>query len=225
MAHSRRLKTLVLAALSGFVAPAAASAQASVYVSGSVFADVREFGDVGVEGLFGSGSLGSLDATGVGGSFRVGTWLHPRWTLELGLDLATTTTVDYEDDVVIAIFPPPPPITYKTSSDFTTVTAMVGFHQPVSNRVQLGYLVGFAFVRRTSTIESSLLDPRILAALDLQAPAISQSTNSGAAALGLEATFAVTPLLAIVPELRVLVPTNPSSTFLIRPAAGVRWSF
>jgi hypothetical protein len=99
---------------------------------------------------------------------------------------------------------------------------MIGFHQPVSGRVQLGYRAGFAFVRATDTVDVSSADPRILA---LYAPAISQTTNSGAVALGVEGAFALTPRLAIVPELRAMVVSTPSNLFLIRPAAGIRWAF
>lgn len=238
MTHRMGPKTFALVVLCGLVGTVSASAQSRVYAGGAIVADIREVGDVNQEGSF-VGDFSSRDATGVGGSFRVGTWLHPRWTLELGLDIATRTTTERESDFIIAIFPPPPPLNFKASSDFTTVTAMVGFHQPISARVQLGYRAGFAFVRSTSTLEVGIPGfPRILAqpagvlsttnsssSLDLQAPAVSQTTNSGAAALGMEAAIALTPRLSIVPELRALVVNAPSNVFLIRPAAGVRWSF
>lgn len=249
------VKTFALAMSCGILSTSYASAQppaSSVYVAGALFGDIREFGDVNQEGSFGLGDLGSRDAAGIGGSFRVGTWLHPRWTLELGLDIATRTTIERESDVVIAIYPPPPPISFKASSDFTTVSTMVGFHQPVSGRIQMGYLGGFAFVRSTSTLDMRVPGfPRVLAAtgtlyaipnasnvaslafsgssssgnLDLQAPAISQTTNSGALILGVEAAISLTQRLAIVPELRALVITRPSDAFLIRPAVGARWNF
>ena len=82
----------------------AAQPQASrVYAAGALFADIREVGNVHQGGAFGLGDLGSRDSTGVGGSFRMGTWLHPRWTLELALDIATRTTIERESDVIIAI--------------------------------------------------------------------------------------------------------------------------
>jgi hypothetical protein len=77
-------------------------------------------------------------------------------------------------------------------------------------------------VRATDTVDASGADPRILA---VYAPAISNTTNAGAVALGVEAAIALTPRLAIVPELRAMVVNNPSNVFLIRPAAGVRWTF
>jgi hypothetical protein len=248
-----RLLALAIAVIVLFPSSLSAQPQTSrVYAAGVLFGDVREFGDVNQGGAFGFGDLGSSDATSIGGSFRAGTWLHPRWTLELGLDIATRTTTERESDVIIAIFPPPPLLNFKASSDFTTVTTMVGFHQPVSGRIQLGYRAGFAFVRSTSTLDVRVPGfPRILAQagtlygiapdgtlilsnsansssvsnVDLQAPAVSQTTNSGAVALGIEAAIALTPHLAVVPELRAMVVTSPSDVFLIRPAVGVRWNF
>jgi hypothetical protein len=38
----------------------------------------------------------SLDAPGAGGGIPVGTWLHPRWTLDLGADAGSTTTLGFD---------------------------------------------------------------------------------------------------------------------------------
>src|SRR4026208_1551999 len=77
----------------------AASAQPAGYVAGSVFADLREFGSTSTVPYY--GDQFSLDATGIGGGIRVGTFLHPRWSLELSAEVASRTTTDLDDAVGI----------------------------------------------------------------------------------------------------------------------------
>src|SRR5689334_11445178 len=125
-----------------------ASAQEGVYVQGTVFADVRQFGTAGT--IQSISDDFSLDATGIGGSARVGTWLDRRWTLEAGFDIANRTTVEFENPYILAIFPPGSrPRDLSTSTSFTSVTTMVGFHQRANRRWRFGYRAGFSFVRAT----------------------------------------------------------------------------
>src|SRR6185503_467049 len=108
--------------------PNNASAQEGVYVQGTVFADVRQFGTAGT--IQSISDDFSLDATGIGGSVRVGTWLDRRWTLEAGFDMGNRTTLEFENPYILAIFPPGTrPRDLSTSTSFTSVTTMVGFHQ------------------------------------------------------------------------------------------------
>lgn len=70
------------------------AAQDTGYIAGAGFADIRLFG--GTESrspLFNEDA--SRDATGAGGSIRVGTWVHPRWTLEVGADVSSKTSTTY----------------------------------------------------------------------------------------------------------------------------------
>ncbi len=117
----------LLSALLVLVTATSASAQSGVYVSGAAFADVREFGSYDSSG---TGSLfRSTDnsATGAGGSLRVGTWLHPRWTLELG-SMPPYTSVETTDDIIIQIFPPPPAGQFdlEATTKFTSASVVVG---------------------------------------------------------------------------------------------------
>src|SRR5687768_8599062 len=144
---------MLLGALLVLVTATSASAQSGVYVSGAAFADVREFGSYDSTG---TGSLfRSTDesATSAGGSLRVGTWLHPRWTLELGIDAASTTSVVTTDDIIIQIFPPPPSGQFdlEATTKFTSASVVIGYHPPAMKRVRLGYLAGFSFVRARHT--------------------------------------------------------------------------
>jgi hypothetical protein len=211
-----------------------ASAQTGTYISGAGFADVRLFdGTSSSTPLLGEDI--SRDGTAAGGSFRVGTWVHPRWTLEVGADIASETSSSFEGPV-IAIFPPVPRLELRSSTSFVSVTTMMGFHSPAGRRVRMGYLAGFSFVRATYKTElpSDLLPfltfedllgsitsfPR--SSLTLPSGAFSNKRNSGALTLGVEAAIDLTPKFAVVPELRA---STLSGVFLIRPGVGARWNF
>lgn len=231
---------------------AAASAQDAGYVSGTAFADIRQFGgQTNRTTIFGDEA--SQDATGVGGSLRIGTWVHPRWTLEVGADV-TSRTRQTVTGPVIAIFPPVPPLELKTSTRFMGVTTMVGFHSPAGRRVRFGYLAGFSFMRTTYTTEISgiglpaflfeqlglpygsvtasigpITSPARSSSLTLPASAIKSTRNSGALTLGFEAAINVTQKFAVVPEIRASTFSTSAAgsdgVFLIRPGVGVRWGF
>src|SRR5215216_568938 len=135
---------VILGFISLLLCAATASAQTAGYVGGSVFADIREFGSTGAVPYY--GDQFSLDSTGLGGGLRIGTFLHPRWSLELAAEASSKTTVDLDDAVRILIFPPPI-LDFRASARFVTVTTTVGFHPPATGRVKLGYRAGFTFVR------------------------------------------------------------------------------
>ena len=226
-----------------------ASAQESVYIAGTGFADGRLFsGTSGRTTLFTEDF--SRDATGAGGSIRVGTWVHPRWTLEVGADVSSKTSSTFRGPV-IAIFPPPPALELTSSTSFVSVSTMVGFHSPAGRRVRLGYLAGFSFVRTTYKAElpSFVLPTFNLADLGvffdtpngtrgpitsfarypfnsslaaLPSGALTDKRNSGALTLGFEAAIDVTSRFAVVPEVRA---STLSGVFLVRPGVGARWRF
>jgi hypothetical protein len=220
------------------IGSATASAQTVGYVAATAFADIRQFGSTSSRAVI-PGDDFSMDATGLGGSVRVGTWLHPRWTLEVGADVGSKTTVDFENPIIIQIFPPPTPLNLKSSSRFVTVSTMVGFHPPAVGRLRLGYLAGFSFVRATYktdfpglAIPASIVDG-VFASLPIVPPRFNRATltqkhNTGALALGFEAAIDLSTKIAVVPELRALTFSTPGAgpgVFLIRPGVGVRWKF
>ena len=224
-----------------------ASAQNAGYVGGLVFADIREFGSSSAVPYY--GNQFSLDATGVGGGLRVGTVLHPRWTLELSAEAASKTMVDLDDGVRILIYPPLPPFNFRASARFVTVTTSLGFHQPAMGRVRLGYRAGFSFVRGSyksdypgypipadifrgaataDFVISGITVSSISTLPQFSTRTITQEHNAGALALGFESAIDVTQRVAVVPEVRALVfsaPYNGPGVFLIRPGIGVRWKF
>ncbi len=215
-----------------------ASAQEGIYVQGSAFADIREFGSSSgasrdLDDAF------SLDATGVGGSIRVGTWLHRRWTIEAGLDLSTRTTNEFRDPYILALFPPrTAPLDLKASTSFASVTTMLGFHQRAGDGIRLGYRAGFSFMRATyqtdfptfATATATLgREPFVILEtlpIRFDSTRLTRTENNGALALGFEAAIEITDNLAVVPELRALAfSTAGQGTFLIRPGVGARWTF
>src|SRR5688572_22501321 len=200
-----RSSLVMFVALCLLACAGSASAQSVGYVAGSAFADIRQFGSTSTRTELPVEDV-SRNATGVGGSIRAGTWLHPRWTIEVGADLSSKTSTTVRGPV-IAIFPPVPPLEFTSSTSFASVTTMVGFHSPEGRRVRLGYLAGFSFVRVTYTTEfpslplGTIFDdddfslsffefrpasiPR--ASLLLPPTTVVTTRNSGALALGIEA--------------------------------------
>ena len=226
----------------------AGSAQSRVYVGGTAIADIRRFDsiqyDPRVLASFFSGM--SLDGTTAGGGARVGTFLHPLWSLELAVDAGSMST---------NVFPNPvqslptrsstlrlPQISNGTS--FLTVSTVLGFHPGKMGRVRLGYLGGLTLVRGTyeSTIPefgiptdvsglatnfgaSFTVFPPLPSPL-IESRSLRRINNSVGGILGLEAAVDLSQHLAVVPGIRAIVFANSGrSVFLIRPEAGVRWSF
>lgn len=236
--HPAALRTRVAIGLVCLlVCASTAGAQTSGYISGAAFADIRQFGSTSSQSpLFGEDY--SRDAVGVGGGVRVGTWVHPRWTLEVGAEVATKTTATFNGPV-IAIFPPPPAFNLRSSTSFVNVSAMVGFHSPTGRRVRLGYLAGFSFIRASHTTDlpgfpfpTFEFDQGLLGSLrtffDQRSTTLSEKRNSGAFTLGFEAAIDMTSRLAVVPEVRASTFSTSASgpsTFLIRPGVSVRWKF
>ena len=226
------------------------AAAQSTYIGATGFADVRQFGSTKNVPFYQDDF--SLDKTGGGGGLRIGTFVHPRWSIELSADVGTKATAEFEDPVQILIFPPPPPRVMKSSTSFTTVSTLIGFHPPNVGRVRLGYLAGFSFVRGTYKTDfpsyilpaggftwSSVLTGTLgrelssLGFTSLPPPrftsfATTQKHNTGALTLGFEAAMAVTTSFSVVPEVRAHVfsgPNNGPGVFLIRPGLSARWTF
>jgi len=203
-----------------------ASAQTGGYIAGTLFADVKQF--VYFESTSRDGFYDSTNnsATTGGGAFRVGGWLHPNVTLEIGAGASATTTVDAVDATSISFGPiggivtPPPQFDLKASTQYTTVTVAVGFHPATDRRVRFGYLVGYALVRGTE--KSDYTEQEILPPTFSRLPGYFKATrtlkrNAGAFVMGVEAAATLTSRLALAPEIRVL---TFSGTFLIRPASA-----
>ena len=241
LARLRFAMFLILAAAN------AASAQSRVYVGGTAIADIRRFDsiqyDPRVLASFFSGM--SLDGTTAGGGARVGTFVHPMWSLEFAVD---TSSVDTN------VFPNPvqslpsrsstlrlPQVSNGTS--FLTFSTVVGFHPGKMGRLRLGYLgrADAGAGNYESTIPNSAFRrchpvpgiymrrsrySRRFRHRSSKAAACAASTIRWEASTASKAAVDVSEHLAVVPGIRTIVFSNSGrSVFLIRPEAGVRWSF
>jgi hypothetical protein len=228
---------------------ATAFAQPRFYVGGTAIADIRRFDSIDLDPriLASLADISSRDGTAAGGGVRVGTFLHPRWSLELAVDAGSTTTHSFQNPIERL---PSRSSTLRlpelsTSSSFLTVSTVVGFHPEKMGRVRLGYLGGMALVRGTYEttfpdfsfipIElpfvTSLSSIPGLASLIQSVPGIPGSTlrrtdNSIGGVIGLEAAIDLSDHFALVPGVRAVVFSNQGqSVFLTRPEVGVRWNF
>ena len=116
-----------------------ASAQSAFYVGGAAIADIRRFDSFELDPRI-LASLGdtSRDGTAAGGGVRVGTFLHPRWSLELAVDAASGPPA--HSGIRVEMLPSRsstlrlPELSNSTS--FLTVSTVVGFHPEKMGRVQ-----------------------------------------------------------------------------------------
>ncbi len=233
---------------------ATASAQSRLYIGGTAVADVRRFDTIEIDPrvLAGIGDVSSRDGTAAGGGLRIGTFLHPLWSLELAVDAGGSTTNRFRNPIEIL---PTRSSTLRlpelsTSTSFLTVSTVVGFHPQKTRRVQLGYLGGISLVRGTYTsilpnfsyipLELAFMQgpssfaSSIASFTSLTQPVpivaggqtLRRTNNSVGGVLGLEAAVDLTSRIALVPGLRTIVFSDQGqSVFLIRPEAGVRWQF
>ena len=158
--HSRALITRFGSALLLTLIAADASAQSRFYVGGTAIADIRRFDSIHLDPriLASLADISSRDGTAPGGGVRVGTFLHPQWSLELAVDAGSKTTNSFQnpmDRLPIRSSTLRLP-ELSTSSSFLTVSTVVGFHPERMGRVRLGYLGGMALVR--GTYESTFPD-------------------------------------------------------------------
>ena len=226
-----------------------ASAQSRFYVGGTAIADIRQFDSIELDPriLASLADISSRDGIAAGGGVRVGTFLHPRWSLELAVDAGSKSTNAFPNPYEqlssrsSALRLPE----LSTSTSFLTVSTAVGFHPEKMGRVRLGYLGGLALVRGTyeSTFPefsyipielpfvTSLSSIPGLAPFTQPVPTITGRTlrrndNSIGGVLGLEAAIDLGDHFAVVPGLRAVVFSNEGqSVFLTRPEVGVRWTF
>lgn len=233
------------------VASGTASAQSRLYVGGTALADIKQFDSIqydpaALASVFAGESRNGIAA---GGGLRVGTFVHPLWSLELSVDAGRKTTSRFRNPFESL---PTRSSTLRlpelsSSTSFLTVSTVVGFHPQRMGRVRLGYLGGLSFVRGTYTstvpeffpmptvdvdlIFSGSLSDVDLSRLTFPVPSftprtIRQIDNSAGGILGMEAAIDATSRLAIVPGIRTIVFSNRGqSVFLIRPEVGVRWTF
>jgi len=228
----------------GLLLARSASAQPNLYVAGTAFSDIKQFGSGTI--YYPVTGAPTLNTTGIGGGLRVGTFLHPKVSLELGVDVGTTTeaTFQYPVNILAMSILPPPNFQLKASTGFVTVDTVLGYHPAARGRMRFGFLGGLSIVRGTykSDLPGYVLPaatfsetrgavgPVLITPASIFAPARSytQKDLTAGGILGFEAAIEFTNRLAVVPEIRSVIfsqPFNGPGVFLIRPGVSVRWGF
>ena len=131
--HPRGFLTRFGSALILTLIAATASAQPRFYVGGTAIADIRRFDSLELDPriLASLADISSRDGTAPGGGVRVGTFLHPLWSLELAVDAGSKTSNSFQNPIERL---PSRSSTLRlpelsTSSSFLTVSIVVGFIQ------------------------------------------------------------------------------------------------
>lgn len=218
MRYSDRAAAVLLAALTAVLAggrPAHAqgTAEGRAYVSGGVIGDIKRFsGDV-AEPRF--------DGEALGGSLTIGTSVHPRWDLQLGIDVPRFTATSRDR-----------PVTFQrtiitlqsvTENQTLSVAALARFHGATRGRFQLGYLAGLSVVRfrRNSRTDAPPGTP------DALIPMSDESVGYAAGpTLGVDVRVEMSPHLSVVPALHATVfRLTDTSGVALRPRVAVRWTF
>lgn len=224
----KRSGSLVLAWLVLCSSSGAADAQPA-YVGASILADVVRAS--GSEPQPGSGEA-------IGGALRVGAPLGDRWGVDL--DFARSGEIEWRPDVRIladisrsvpdlvgvlpdiAIFPAPE---ISVQAQLSTLTTMLWWRQPVTERFDLVYLGGAAFTRTATDSRVSYGQVRPLRPGGVSFPQLFEQEAVGydtGVAVGLDGRMAMTDHLRLVPGLRLL---TVASRWVIRPSVGLMWSF
>jgi hypothetical protein len=239
-----RLSRLSFIALA-VVLIAAGSAQAQVFASGAAFSDIKRFS--------GDPSNSTLDGTTFGGGARVGMFVAPRWSVEVGIDVGARTTKTRSLTIgglippvsfPIGILPPVFSFQSSTTNRFIATSVMLGFRPATSGRVHPEFLGGLTFVhfaRTFDTIGPTPLDSglvRFLTTPELSAVYTQVQTlvvrpqkavdNVPAATVGFNLALDLTRHFALVPEVRAhafSLNSGGPSAFVLRPGLAVRWVF
>ena len=99
--HPRGFLTRFGSALLLTLIAATASAQSRFYVGGTAIADIRRFDSLELDPriLASLADISSRDGTAPGGGVRVGTFLHPLWSLELAVDAGSKTSNSFQNPI------------------------------------------------------------------------------------------------------------------------------
>lgn len=209
--------------------PIAALAQPA-YVGASLVGHVARFATIETAPLLISGDLSANGET-LGFGLVVGTALGDRWGVELEFVrpgvLESTARTELLLPPAIPLPVPFPIVQYELRAEerHATLTTAAWFRQRISDRAELTYLGGVAFVR-TSRDQTIGIDPRIV----LFPIPVDQSTTTTehtvGPMVGVEGRIRLTPQLALTPGIRLLAVTaGGRDGWLIRPGVGVHWRF
>ena len=184
-----------------------------IFVGASVFGEIKRF----------SGEPGEavLDGNTVGLGLVVGTAIHPRWDLQLGVDMPRETSTSRERTVTLG------KNSYTlqsiTSNRTLSVGALVRLRGRRVGRVQFGYLGGISFIRLrrdahtepVGDVPSGLI-PRPMSFIDY----------SAAPTLGFDARIILSEHFSLLPGIHAtIVNFEPDTGILLWPRVGIRWRF
>jgi hypothetical protein len=233
----------LLVCLALIAASRPARAQARIYVSGDVFAEITRLSRTTVTpDEFGLSNSAPLDGVTAGGGGRVGAFFAPEWSLELGVDLGRT--ISHAETVSLPIrtgivFPfPVPQFQSRTSTRFSATSVLAGYHPPSRGRVHAGFRGGLSLmhtVRTSTSANISTLSTTVLTVVPglpvpvpLPTPTLSVVSNDVTtigngltATLAAEAAIEVSRHFAVVPEMRVHA--GGLGGFVLRPGVAARW--
>jgi hypothetical protein len=235
----RRSLFVFCVSLLWFAAPAAAQ---KTYVGGSFLGEFARFGGVDIDDDDNSRRSTLIDDLSrndesVGFDVRLGRGLGERWGIELAfarggsaeqvqsqrlLGSGGSGGITLPGLPVLPILPIPEiEIERRLSQQHTTIDTVAWFQQNLSDRVGLTFLGGVSF-NRTSTEQSfRLTDDRLT--IDVTYPAAIETVQYGVGPVaGAETSIAFGAHAAITAGVRL---HGVSSGWLIRPAAGIRWTF
>ena len=210
-----RLWLLVPAVLAMTAGSARAQQPSSdrIFIGASVFGEIKRFSGEPGEAL--------LDGNAVGVGVVVGTAIHPRWDLQLGVDIPRETSTSRDRSVTLG------KNSYVLQSITTnrtlSVGALVRLRGRRVGRVQFGYLGGISFIRlrRDAHTEASADTPSGL----IPRPA-SFIDYSAAPTLGFDARISLSEHFSLLSGLHATVVNfEPDTGILLWPRVGVRWRF
>ena len=223
-----------------WVAVATPAAAQSTYVGASLIGEFARFGHVDVDGDDLGRILPNLDASRngetLGFDLRLGRGLGERWGVELAF--ARGGTIEQRRtqrvalrliDVPVGILPivPVPNFEFelRTEQQYTTVDALAWVRQDLGTRVGLALLGGVSFTRVESEQELRFSEIRVAALLPYP-PDIETVQHGVGPVVGAEAVIGIAEHTAVTAGLRLHgVSVGGLGGWLVRPAAGLRWTF
>jgi hypothetical protein len=193
------LTALLLLALTS-----SASAQTRIFVTGDVFADLKQFS--------GNSTESTLNVSSAGGGGGVGAQISDRWDIRGEVGIGSTTTVTQP------LLPTVTAFQARTRNRITAYSALVGFSPAATSAVRFTVLGGVSFLHVKTDIDSIPTGLLVVPHTNID--------NVASPTVGAEVPIMLGSHVAVVPALRVLafaLRTGDTKGFAIRPGVAVRW--
>jgi hypothetical protein len=199
-------------------------AQAQVFVSGNVFADVKRFS--------GDTSLSTLDGSAAGAGASVGVIAATHWRVEFEIQPSASTTQRRQIPIGVLALPTIPVTQFQsvTTNRLLGSSVLVGY-QAANHRFRPAVVGGLTFMHVRRQLSTTGPIPLVDIPVPVTSALVIRPTelidNVPAATVGAELAIGLTDHLAAVPEVRAHAFSldNGPSAFAIRPGIAVRWTF